>query len=755
MKKIYLLFLALLLSLNSFAQLTYQIGSGTGTTSYFPLYYNYDFNYSQVIYTVAELNAQGATIGGQITKIKYKPTSGVSTSNWRDWVVYMGNTTKTNFSSDTDWVAVSSITQVFNGQIVATTTANGWFEITLSTPFTWDGTSNIVVAIDENTPTYGTYTDWAGYTLAPASGNKGIYYYRDTTNIDPATPPSGTRSNNVAQIQFVGSLTPACTGTPTGGTVSVTNQIVCANGTPAAISVTSPIFAGLAYQWEESDDNGVADAWANAVGGTGATTLSYAPPSFAGTTNKYYRLKTTCTASAQSAYSTVHTVLIAASPNAATALAFTNIGSTSMTIGWTNTNGNRRLVVVSPVNTFVARTNGTGPAHTAATTFTGTGEQIVYDGTGSSVTVTGLTCNTTYYVQVYEYFRCGSAAPYSYWYATPLTGNQKPTFFQTAVALPASTNFVGFTGDNLSTVFPGWREVVGDGPLTGTTSGWTNSTALTVVTAKVNLFYNTKKDWIVSPTVSVNAFSRVRFKAAITDYNNGNVDPAGMQGTDDKVEVMISTDPCGVIWTPLYTFNAANTVNLTNVLTDYTVTIPSSYVGQNVRVGFKATEGIDDTPDYDFHITDVFVENTPPPTVTTTKTDNVCFGGITGTATAIPAQGTPPYTYSWAPSGGTGFKATALAAGTYTVTVTDANNLTATANVTVGQPNIIAGTIVATNVSCNGANNGSATVTASGGTTPYTYLWNTGATGATLSGVVAGTYSVVITDITDVQVQRV
>src|SRR5690606_12527211 len=97
-------------SFNVFTQLTYQIGSGTGTSSYFPLYYLYDYSYSQTIYTATELSTSGATMGGQITKIKYKPTAGVSTADWQDWVVYMGNTTKTDFSSDSDWVAVSSMT---------------------------------------------------------------------------------------------------------------------------------------------------------------------------------------------------------------------------------------------------------------------------------------------------------------------------------------------------------------------------------------------------------------------------------------------------------------------------------------------------------------------------------------------------------------------------------------------------------------------------------------------------------------------
>src|SRR6218665_300961 len=68
------------------------------------------------------------------------------------------------------------------------------------------------------------------------------------------------------------------------------------------------------------------------------------------------------------------------------------------------------------------------------------------------------------------------------------------------------------------------------------------------------------------------------------------------------------------------------------------------------------------------------------------KTDVSCNGGSNGTATVAPTGGTPAYTYSWAPSGGTNATATGLAAGTYTCTVTDANNCQVTRSFTINQP---------------------------------------------------------------------
>ncbi|MBX7180104.1 MAG: hypothetical protein K1X32_11115, partial [Saprospiraceae bacterium] len=174
----WLIALAVLLSIGGAkAQTNVTIGSGTGTSTYWPNYYLYNYSYTQQIVLATEVTSGGWGGGaGLIQKIRFLPGSSVSTTNWKDWVIYIGNTTKTTFASTTDWVAASSMTQVFNGTLPATVTNGVWMEITLTTPFVYDGTSNIVVAIDENTSTYGNSPGWKGY--APGA-NRGIYYYSD------------------------------------------------------------------------------------------------------------------------------------------------------------------------------------------------------------------------------------------------------------------------------------------------------------------------------------------------------------------------------------------------------------------------------------------------------------------------------------------------------------------------------------------------------------------------------------------------
>ncbi len=133
---------------------------------------------------------------------------------------------------------------------------------------------------------------------------------------------------------------------------------------------------------------------------------------------------------------------------------------------------------------------------------------------------------------------------------------------------------------------------------------------------------------------------------------------------------------------------------------------------------------------------------------TISSTNVSCFGGNNGSATVATIGGTGTYTYAWSPSGGTSATASGLAAGSYTCTITDANLCVTATSISITQPTTaVSATISATNVSCMGGANGSATVTPSGGTGAYTYAWSpSGGTAATATGLAAGAYTCTITD---------
>jgi hypothetical protein len=136
-------------------------------------------------------------------------------------------------------------------------------------------------------------------------------------------------------------------------------------------------------------------------------------------------------------------------------------------------------------------------------------------------------------------------------------------------------------------------------------------------------------------------------------------------------------------------------------------------------------------------------------------TDAKCNGSSNGSATVTPSGGTSPYTYSWAPSGGTNSAATGLTVGTYSVTVTDNNSNVAVGTVTIGQPQPLLVSLDSIVVrpcfrpqggSC-GCNNTLWAIT-SGGTAPYSYAWTpNGELTDTIRGVCYEEFAVTVTDI--------
>jgi hypothetical protein len=131
---------------------------------------------------------------------------------------------------------------------------------------------------------------------------------------------------------------------------------------------------------------------------------------------------------------------------------------------------------------------------------------------------------------------------------------------------------------------------------------------------------------------------------------------------------------------------------------------------------------------------------------TTTQTDVLCFGNSTGAIDLTINGGTAPYAYLWS-NGSTSEDLSNVAAGTYSVTITDANGCSMTSSVTIAEPAAtLAASTTQTDVLCFGNSSGAVDLSVVGGAAPYTYLWSNGATTEDLSNVAAGTYNVTITD---------
>lgn len=136
-----------------------------------------------------------------------------------------------------------------------------------------------------------------------------------------------------------------------------------------------------------------------------------------------------------------------------------------------------------------------------------------------------------------------------------------------------------------------------------------------------------------------------------------------------------------------------------------------------------------------------------PIILTTSGTDALCAGDNSGTVTANASGGSESFTYLWSDNNSqTNATAIGLSAGTYTVTATDSNNCTATSAITIGEPASMSLLLNPTDISCNGLNDGAITSTTTGGDGNYTYLWSNNLTTPDINGLIAGTYTVTVTD---------
>ena len=203
----------------------------------------------------------------------------------------------------------------------------------------------------------------------------------------------------------------------------------------------------------------------------------------------------------------------------------------------------------------------------------------------------------------------------------------------------------------------------------------------------------------------------------ISIYKNDT--KCGFSNGSATANVISGTPPYSYMWS-----NGSTTQSISNLYPDtYSVTVTDA-------------EGCTDEESV------VILPSTSPELVVD-KTDTSC-GFDNGSASATTSLGTPPYTYSWS-NGATTSSITGLAPGSYSVTVTDSENCTDKETVSIHSSSSPTCTVMGTDASC-GDSNGSATVNAVGGTPGYTYLWSTGSTNQTITGLNTGTYTVTVTD---------
>jgi uncharacterized repeat protein (TIGR03803 family) len=576
------------------------------------------------------------------------------------------------------------------------------------------------------TPSGGTspYTyNWtpSGGTAATASGmtatnytctvtdNKGCTFPKTVTITQPAAALSSS-APSITPVTCNGGSDGAATVTPTGGTTPYTYSWTPTGGTAAtATGLTSG-----AYTCTITDNNGCTRLQGVSIGQPTSIGVSVT-----GQTN------INCNG---------------ASTGAAT-VTVTGGGSPPYTYNWAPSGGTAATTSNRPAGTYTCTiTDNVGCVKTRTVTLT---QPTAI--TSSISSQTNISCNGGNNGAA-TVLASGGVSPYSYnW--TPSGGTAATTTGRTA-----GTYTCSITDNNgcvkTQTVTLTQPTVLGSSisSQTNVTCNGGNNGAATVLASGGTAPYT--YSWTPSGGTAATTTGRTAgtYTCTITD-NNGCV----------KTQTVTLTQPSAVS----ITFSTSNsTCGASN---GSATAIPSGGAGGytyqwNAAAGNQTTANASGLAagSYVVVVTDASgctgnntasVNNTGAPTLTMGGTNILCFGACNGSASTTPSGGTPPYTYSWAPSGGTGSTASSLCAGTYSVTVTDNNGCAVIGTRNVTQPTQATASFTTVNVSCNGGSNGSATISVSGGTPGYTYNWTpSGGTAATITGRTAGTYTCTVTD---------
>jgi hypothetical protein len=177
--------------------------------------------------------------------------------------------------------------------------------------------------------------------------------------------------------------------------------------------------------------------------------------------------------------------------------------------------------------------------------------------------------------------------------------------------------------------------------------------------------------------------------------------------------------------TPPYTFNGGGSIISNLTAGTYNITVTDS---NNCTAGIAAIVG-----------------QSSQIIITDSVTNLPCTGGDSGVIRIYAVGGVPSYSYSWN-NESTSATITSLVAGNYSVTITDSLGCTATLTANVSQSGDLTATPVISDVICYGLANGTIMANASGGTAPYNYVWSNQDTGSEIMGLMAGAYTLTLTD---------
>ena len=568
------------------------IGDGAATSSYVPTQTNYNYSFTQQIYTVEELGAAGF-----IESIDFFMTG---TSDYtRNLDIYMVSTEKNAFESNTDWIAVTSEDLVYSGNV--NFTAGSWTSIALDESFLYDGTQNVAIVVDDNTGSYSSRS----FKAFSTTGTQALYKYQDGSDIPVTYTQSGTLYSSKNQIRILKSELGDCVKPVQFAASEVASYSVELGWNELGASEEWVI-----YYYEDQDVHTVT------------------------VTENPYTLEGLNPATDYSAFVIPSCGIVDNDPNSSLMSNF--IEFTTLAACPTPTN-----VTTSDITAHTVTLNWETNADSWQVMLNDNEEELIAADV-KPYTLTGLAPETEFSVKVRSV--CGDV--YGEW--------SEAVSFTTGIACPAPTDLdvaenslSGYTAtlewegtsesyivsyrtkaymngideefDNTS-IPSGWENKAGllSNVMGGTalTSGskWSFNTGNGVFDnhAKINIYGTSCYGWLISPAFTVEAdHADLTFDLALTAYSGSNVPAPATTGTDDKFVVLISADN-EATWTILrkwsnedgaeYVYN-----NIANAAEGEQVRLDlREYAGQSVRIAFYG-ESTASNADNNLHIDNVYV----------------------------------------------------------------------------------------------------------------------------------------------------
>ena len=280
-------------------------------SSYLPISAYYSYTFSQQIYIQSEIG----TGAGTITKLAFKKQTDRNTN--RKIKVYMQNTSKASFVSDTDWVSMTDADKVFEGE-VNLSGANNDLELTLNTQFSYTG-ENLLISVYDYTGTDNYTTNFYTYSAAERS----LYVRSYSTSYNPASmTASGYRDgkNNIIDITFVaGSSDPETPGAPDA---------------PQNLAATAQGSTSIYLTWDAVDGATSYDVYRDSEFVINVTENSYTDNNLTPATEYVYTVKAVNANGESSASNEARATTQQVPPSAPTNLVATAQGTTSISLTW-------------------------------------------------------------------------------------------------------------------------------------------------------------------------------------------------------------------------------------------------------------------------------------------------------------------------------------------------------------------------------------------------------------------------------------